>query len=82
MFEGFDKVVSILYLQWTLNETRFETAGGTSFEAIHKYAPICLRSNRVKRSTDPLYDSTADKIFRMDWKKEKEFEMCMYITNK
>lgn len=42
------------YLQWTLSETRFETAGGTSFDAIHKYAPICLRSKRLKRKTDPL----------------------------
>lgn len=79
--------------QCTLNDTRFETAGGTSFEAtdkiqkytiplkpllqrrnyrlkcsfikrninsipMHKYEPICFRSKRERRSTDPLYDST------------------------
>lgn len=34
---------------------------------MHKYAPICLRSRRVKRNTVPLYDSTV-------WNKMKENE--------
>lgn len=25
---------------------------------MHKYEPICLRSSRDSRSTDPLYEST------------------------
>jgi hypothetical protein len=37
------------------------TAGGTSLDAMHKKAPICLRSRRQKWSKLPLKASTVEK---------------------
>lgn len=46
------------YLQCTLSDTRLLTAGGTSFDAIQRYEPICLRSTLIKCNVEPLYVST------------------------
>jgi hypothetical protein len=44
------------------------TAGGTSFDAMHKNAPICLRSRRQKWSRLPLKVSTVEKPNRISGK--------------
>jgi len=48
----------LLYLQFTFSVIRLLTAGGTSLEAMHKYAPICRRSNLTNCRVSPLKVST------------------------
>lgn len=66
------------HLQWTLRETRFETAGGTSLDAIQRYAPICFRSRRVKRRTDPLNDSAENIIKWFKFGKENCYHQLTF----
>lgn len=42
-----------LYLQWTINIIRLLTVGGTPFEAIHRYAPMCNRFTRDMVNVGP-----------------------------
>lgn len=37
------KVSKKLYLHWTMSIMRLLIDGGTPFEAMHKYAPMCSR---------------------------------------
>lgn len=45
--------MSIRNLQCTMSIIRLLTDGGTPFEAIHKYGPICKRLTRVIFSSGP-----------------------------
>lgn len=42
-----------VYLQCTFRKTRLLTAGGTSLEAMQRYAPICRRTTPVKFKWEP-----------------------------
>lgn len=51
---------------------------------MHRYDPICFRSRRERRNTDPLYDSTVWKNRRINHTRRKNFTLFhfRFIHNK
>lgn len=47
------KAAYVKYLQCTMSMIRLLTVGGTPFDAMHKYAPMCSLLTRVMLNTEP-----------------------------
>lgn len=62
IFHGVMYIKRVDCLQLTLSMMRLETAGGTSLEAMHRYAPIWLLWTFLRTITSPRYLFTAIQI--------------------
>lgn len=51
-------LATYMYLQCMLSEMRFETDGGTPFDAMQRYEPISLREIFVSFNTSPRNEDT------------------------
>lgn len=66
------------YSQSTLTLMRFDTLGGTPFDAIHKYADMSKRDMRAISKTSPSHSVTADPVhkhkYRWMRKRNRKFQ--------
>lgn len=60
------------YLQCTMSEIRLLTDGGTPFDAIHKYAPMCNRFTLVIFNKGPSTLETARNEMKIRKKKKEK----------